>query len=92
MSNQTKTNNKKFNLTLAPMYRLQSGMLGSIIVTPSMYDAIQQVKVGGKFFVKDNKGKTGDKSPDFYLEYMSPEQIQEFKGTRQAEELKADSL
>ena len=72
-------NNQKFNLTVAPMYTNDNGNLTSIPVTPSMFDAIQEIKVGGKFFLKANKAKTHDKSPDFYLEYMSPEKLASFK-------------
>jgi hypothetical protein len=48
-----------------------------------MYDAIQKIKVGGKFFVKQNKVKHDDRSPDLYLEYMSPERLAAFKAERQ---------
>jgi hypothetical protein len=90
MSNQN--NNKKYNTTIAPLYISETnGLISSIVITPAMYDAIQTVKVGGKFFVKNNKSKHNDTSPDLYLEYMSPERLSEFKNNAQKNQSK-DSL
>ena len=81
------SNNNKYNLTVAPLFTNNSGNLTSIPITPAIFDAIQQLKVGGKLLVKPNKSKSHDRSPDFYLEYMSPEKIAAFKAEQSNKEL-----
>lgn len=94
MSSNNNNNKKEFNVTLSPFYHLTNGQLGSIVITPQMFDALQKVKVGGKLFFKPNRSKNEDSAsstPDYYLEYMTPERLNSFKKERQEAEAK-DSL
>jgi hypothetical protein len=58
---------KKYNDTISPFYTVGK--------EKENYDALQKVKIGGKLFLKRNRHKVQAKSPDAYLEYITPEEV-----------------
>jgi hypothetical protein len=74
--------NKKYNVTVAPMYSTSTGNYMSITITPGMFDDIQKLEIGGKLFMKVNKNKKGEKSPDAYLEYLDKSEVERFNNSR----------
>ena len=77
------TNNKKYNLTLSPMYKAgKNDNFISIEITPAIFDALQNIEIGGKLFFKQTKQKKTDKSPDAYLEYISKDEVDRFKASK----------
>jgi hypothetical protein len=75
------TEKKEFNLTLAPMWDTKNGNAFSIEIGPEHYDALQQVEVGGKLFLKrlPEERRKSENSPNAYLEYVSKEEVAKFK-------------
>lgn len=71
---------KKFNLTLSRAFKIKGGVW-SADIGPAEFDALQQVKLGGKLVYRELKeeSRKSDKSPHGYFEYMTPEEVQAFK-------------
>lgn len=90
MSNQS---NKEFNLSVTPLWYNTNGNLRGLVVDKAVYDAIQKVEVGGKLFVKFLEKKKDKKSPDAYIEYITPSKLAEARERlNKQDEEKADSL
>lgn len=72
---------KKYNLTLVPMWITKNGNYFSIEIGPEHYDAIQQVAVGGKLLFKmmPEEKRKNENSPNAYLEYVNAEEVAAFK-------------
>lgn len=72
---------QEFNLTIAPLWAKESGNLFGMKIEADHYDALQQVEVGGVFAVKflKEKSRKSDKSPNAYLEYITPAKWEEYK-------------
>jgi hypothetical protein len=75
------TTNKKFNLTIAPLWVTKNGHMMSIEIGPEHFDKIQQLEKGGKLMVKmlPEDKRRSETSPNAYLEYISKEDVQAFK-------------
>lgn len=71
---------KKFNLTLSRAFKIKGGVW-SADIGPAEFDALQQVKLGGKLVYRELKeeSRKSDKSPHGYFEYMTPEEVRAFK-------------
>jgi hypothetical protein len=80
MSN-TKNEEKKFNTTIVPLWTTQNGNMFSMVVGPEHFDALQQVEIGGKLFIKmlPEDRRKSEKSPNAYLEYVSKEDVAKYK-------------
>lgn len=71
---------KDFNLTLAPLWNTKNGAgFISIEIKDEQFDAIQQVRKGGKLLVKFAPQAATENSPNAYLEYLTPEKIKSFR-------------
>lgn len=85
MSEQTK---KKFNLSISPLWLTKGANFSSVTVNAQVLEALKQVQPGGKLIVKvlaEERRKNED-SPNAYLEFMSKEEIDEFRNRKRAEE------
>lgn len=87
--------NKKYNLTLFPVWRNKfSGAFTSMKVDARMLDSLQQVSLGGKIMFKELTEESRSKFPDperaphAFVEYLTPEKVSEFdtKRTQKSEE------
>jgi hypothetical protein len=84
MAYNAKGTDKKFNLTISPMWDTKNGNLMGMEITKEHYDALQNVEEGGKLMVKFVKSRKGDTSPHAYLEYITKEEVRQFKAQRAA--------
>lgn len=77
--------NKKFNLSIVRAFKIKNGFW-STEIDEEAFEALQQVRKGGKLVFKElsPESRKSDKSPHGYFEYMSPEEVAEFK-TRQGQ-------
>jgi len=64
-----------YNLSISPLWYNQRGNLRGLVVDKEVYDAIQKVEIGGKLLIKFLDGKKGEKTPDAYLEYLTPAKL-----------------
>lgn len=85
------SNDKKYNLSVSPMWQTQSGGYKSLKINDEILEALSQLKPGGMLIIKQlpNERRKNENSPNAYLEYVSPEAIEEFKAKRAGQE---DSL
>lgn len=65
-----------FNLRVAWLRYTKAGNMTSAVITKEMYDAVQQIEEGGRFFIKIMTDKEGKEFG--VLEYMSKEKVAEF--------------
>lgn len=72
-------NNSKFPTSITGLYPPYNGDLDSVNlevkVSPAVYDKLQEIKVGGKLYLKRAKTKQ-DGKPVAFLEYRSPEEME----------------
>lgn len=78
------TQSKKYNQTLAGLFESKAGNLYSLVLDPRNYEALTNIEVGGKIFVRylteETKAKIeakGKKAPTAFLEYMDPKTVAE---------------
>jgi len=86
------SNEKKYPLSLTPMYS-HGFEFRSITVTPEIVSALSQIETGGKLrmrLLKDEWRKT-EKSPNAYLEYLTPAEVAEATAAAKAYKEKASS-
>ncbi len=71
---------KKYNLSLSRAFKIKGGAW-SADIGPEEFDAIQQVKIGGRLVYRElqEKSRKSDKSPHGYFQYMTPEEVKAFK-------------
>jgi hypothetical protein len=83
--------NKKYNLTIAPLWFTKNGKhMMSIAIGEEQFDGVQQIREGGKLFIKLNTNKKpGTNSPDGWVEYMTPEKVAEFSSQQKSSDTKA---
>lgn len=76
---------KKYNLSLARAFKIKGGVW-SADIGPAEYDAIQQVKLGGRLVYRELKeeSRKSEKSPHGYFQYMTPEEVKAFKSQKAA--------
>lgn len=90
MSDQTGQPKKEYNPTLGLLYNIKNGMW-TLPIQPREYDSIMKhVELGGRIVVKINQYKTGEKSPDAYLEFIPKAKLEAREAAR-AETAKAPS-
>jgi hypothetical protein len=85
--------NKNYPATIAGLWRTRGGkQLRSMPVDERMFDTVQKVlaglAMGGKLVVREVNAETrkakGDKFPEAFLEYISPEQLEAERAAAQA--------
>lgn len=81
-----------YNESIAPLFLTRDGKgytMGAIPVKKEMLEILSRVKEGGQFMVRVNKFKKSDKSPDAYLDYVTPERVRAYfeSRTKVAEEV-----
>jgi hypothetical protein len=87
--------NKKYNLTITPMWETKNQNLMSIEITEDILQALDKVEVGGKLFIKrlEEDRRKNDKSPHAYLEYLDPSEVAAYKAKQSPSKSKfEDSL
>lgn len=62
----------EYNLGVASLWEWSNGSLGSMEVDAKVFDALQQVQIGGRLVVREATSRKTDKSPTHYLEYIEP--------------------
>lgn len=76
---------REYNLTITPLWPTKAGNLKSITIKPENFDALQQVKVGGMFLIKENRSKAKHgTSPTHFIEYLTPEKVAEARAAAQS--------
>lgn len=70
--------NKNYPATVAPMWK-QGYKYASLSVNSEILDLLKTVEEGGQFSFKTIKDeyRKGERSPQAYLEYLTPEQVEE---------------
>lgn len=78
MTNQGK---KEFNPSISPLYRRESGSLVSLVVNDAILAELAKVQLGGKLSIRflKEESKKSDKTPDAYLDYVTPERMNELR-------------
>ena len=71
---------KKFNLSVSPLKRSRNGHL-SWLVTEETIAKLQEIEIGGRLMIKmvPEDRKKNERSPDAYLEVISPEDVRKFR-------------
>ena len=71
---------KKYNLTLSRGYKTKNGAW-STDIGAAEFDALQQVQLGGRIVWRelDEKSRKKETSPHGYFQYMTPDEVKEFK-------------
>lgn len=81
---------KDFNVRLGWLRFSKNGNLTSKPIDKEMYDAIQQVEPGGKYFIKTMVDKDGEEFA--VLEFMSKAKVDEFQATLPPKAQEEESL
>lgn len=69
---------KKYNTTITGLWLTKAENMLSMPLSEKDFANIAAVQQGGKLFIKRNKFKKHDRSPDFYLEAISKEEVERF--------------
>lgn len=86
-------NTKQYNKTIAGLYKTKQGdNLISLKILAKDVETLKDVEEGGKFFIKKNKFPKGETSPQYYLEYMSADEVARFESDRPGRNNDDDSL
>lgn len=80
---------KDYNLRLAWLKPTKNGNMTSKSIDDDMYDAIQQIEPGGKFFIKQLTDEDGEEYAA--LEYMSKDKVDAYKASLPPLETKGSS-
>lgn len=77
---------KKYNLSVTPMWNTRNGNLMGFEIGPEQYDALQRLEKGGKLMVRFLRPdqRKNDRSPDAYLEYLTASEVERYKNTKEA--------
>lgn len=72
---------KKYPLTVAPLFKSGNFSLNSITITPEIIEKLGEIEVGGKFTIRTLKeeSRKNERSPNAYLEYLTPLEVEERK-------------
>ncbi len=72
-----KSNEKKFNMTICPLWSDKFGGFSGLVINDEIFDALQQLEKGGRLVIKTLKpeSRKSEKSPHAYLEYISKEDV-----------------
>jgi hypothetical protein len=84
MSKNQTNSDRKYNTTLAGLYQTKNGNMYSLVIDPRNYDALTNIEVGGKLFVRFLTDETkekfeakGKKPPAAFLEYIDAKTVAE---------------
>jgi hypothetical protein len=82
MSNETVSDTKNYNPTLAMLYQIRTGFW-SLPIGTKEYDAfMKHVEQGARIVVKTNAHRKNDKSPHAYLEIIPAAKVREMESVR----------
>lgn len=83
------TKNKKFNTTVTALWGTKTGNQMSMKIDAKAFDqiraALEEVEIGGRLMVKKvseetrQKFRNPDNAPEYFLEYMSKQQVEEWE-------------
>lgn len=88
------SNKSKFNSTITGMYETKrGGEYLSLKLSEKDVDVLQNsAEIGARLYMKVNKHRKNDKSPEFYLEVMSAEDVKRFESDRDSSNSSNDRL
>ncbi len=75
--------NPKYNKTIAPLWPTKAGgfYMSRLKINAEMLAVLDDIKEGGQFLIKavPEEKRKSDTSPHAYLEYVTPQSVQEFE-------------